>query len=650
MRLLNLMLLPLVLLLPQLAHAQSECNFAYEEQLVESTGGALQILGIDGNPATIHGNWTPIRERSLNDRIRQFGKTIGRMDVCWENGAGKTVITYCTATLMKDNKILTNFHCTHASQNSELTTLGYFPVEARLLMGFDDSLNTSDVNYYTVVLPAIKGSPVDEADAQVFRVRGNPNGKWGINDLRIAEDFAPGEAMVIIHHPAGMAKMYSSVRCNIHDSQPEAAENKIRHRCDTAGGSSGSLLLRERDLAIVGLHHKGGLTATDHRSSNEAVRISYVAGIVGLDTQLTDPNAGPVVALDPAAQAWAAVSNSTSVAVLEAFLTEYPEGIYAALATARLEEIRGDVAVSSSDGTSDNTGNAQPDLSDAQAWDLVKETDSAAVLEAFLVEYPDGLYAALAVARLEALYAPQDDDTSVSSSAGQYSCPALNGAWSVHRIPTDDTLFVRSGPGSSNPAIGELPYDADGLTGVSCGSSGWCQVTYGCISGWSFGKYIKQGRGGHDRSDYQGFYSVTGLPQSDTLNIRMGPGTEYGVVAELPPNAENIRVVDCQIEPGYNYRWCALSWGEVSGWANGRYLADSSGRSPVPQTVSSGGSCFDLWHQRNKIFDDKGYCFKSAKGKKYFDNTGCYTSNPTLTSRESRLVQRIKDEEARLGC
>jgi len=277
MRILHLLFLASALLFPQLALAQSECKFAYEERLIESTGAAFQILDLDGNPTTIKGNWTPIRARGLNDRIRKFARSIGRMDVCWENEDGKSAITYCTATLLDKNRILTNFHCTNPGEGSRLTQLGYFAVDARLLMGFEDQFETEGVSSYRVVLPARIGSPVDEADAQIFKVLGKPNIKWGETKLRVADRFDAGEAMIIVHHPAGMVKMFSSVRCNIKDSQAKAADNVIRHECDTAGGSSGSLLLRERDLAIVGLHHQGGLTAEDHRSFNQAIRFGFVA-------------------------------------------------------------------------------------------------------------------------------------------------------------------------------------------------------------------------------------------------------------------------------------------------------------------------------------------------------------------------------------
>ncbi len=72
---------------------------------------------------------------------------------------------------------------------------------------------------------------------------------------------------------------------------------------------------------------------------------------------------------------------------------------------------------------------------------------------------------------------------------------------------------------------------------------------------------------------------------------------------------------------------------------------------PPPDTSASvGQSCFDLWYARNSIFHRNGYCFKTAKGKKYFDNSSCYTSNPSLSGVDMSRVMKIKAHETAQGC
>jgi len=61
-------------------------------------------------------------------------------------------------------------------------------------------------------------------------------------------------------------------------------------------------------------------------------------------------------------------------------------------------------------------------------------------------------------------------------------------------------------------------------------------------------------------------------------------------------------------------------------------------------------SCYDLWYERNAIYDAYGYCFSTSLGRRVFDNSDCYTTNPRLSSYDRRRVNRIRREERRRGC
>ena len=61
-------------------------------------------------------------------------------------------------------------------------------------------------------------------------------------------------------------------------------------------------------------------------------------------------------------------------------------------------------------------------------------------------------------------------------------------------------------------------------------------------------------------------------------------------------------------------------------------------------------SCYDLWYERNEIFDRNGYCFSTQLGRDTFDNSDCWTKNPKLTRAEQRRVEQIRQEERRRGC
>ncbi len=229
------------------------------------------------------------------------------------------------------------------------------------------------------------------------------------------------------------------------------------------------------------------------------------------------------------------------------------------------------------------------------------------------------------------------------------SCPALDGDFGIAGVKSNSTLAVRSGPGKQYDLVAELPYNASHVSVSSCTGDNWCQVTYGCISGYASGANLERGRW-HDGVAFTGSYSVTDHPMDQKLNVRSGAGTNYTVIAELPPNALGVDVTDCQTEQGYKFRWCSLSWQGISGWAYGRYLVDEARDKPTAATTVEAKMCMKLWFQRNSIFHDNGYCFGSAKGKKYFDNASCVTSKPALNATEKSRVKSLQQTEAALGC
>ena len=64
-------------------------------------------------------------------------------------------------------------------------------------------------------------------------------------------------------------------------------------------------------------------------------------------------------------------------------------------------------------------------------------------------------------------------------------------------------------------------------------------------------------------------------------------------------------------------------------------------------------SCQSLWIERNQIYKDGGYCFKTERAIDYFGNNGCYVGNENALRLSRSDRQRI-DEIVRLerakGC
>lgn len=230
------------------------------------------------------------------------------------------------------------------------------------------------------------------------------------------------------------------------------------------------------------------------------------------------------------------------------------------------------------------------DIADQEFWETTKKRDTISAYRTYILAFSNGRFVPKAMARKQALElaaapkpAPKPAPAPRPQNGGiRTSCPALNGGSSVQNIRANDTLFVRSGGGTNYKVVGEFPFNANGVQLGSCSSSGWCAVTYGCISGYSFGKYLRRGTGGQPGSAYSGTYHVINHPLDEKLNVRGGPDTKYDVIAELPPTATGVNVSDCQVQKGFSRRWCSIQWQGISGWAYGRYLADASGRSPLP--------------------------------------------------------------------
>jgi YARHG domain len=64
-------------------------------------------------------------------------------------------------------------------------------------------------------------------------------------------------------------------------------------------------------------------------------------------------------------------------------------------------------------------------------------------------------------------------------------------------------------------------------------------------------------------------------------------------------------------------------------------------------------SCENLWFVRNRIYDENGYCFKTARAISQFDNSGCWVKNQAnvkLSSIERHNVNAIVEAEKANGC
>ena len=64
-------------------------------------------------------------------------------------------------------------------------------------------------------------------------------------------------------------------------------------------------------------------------------------------------------------------------------------------------------------------------------------------------------------------------------------------------------------------------------------------------------------------------------------------------------------------------------------------------------------SCENLWFVRNRIYDENGYCFKTARARAQFDNSDCWVrnqSNVKLSAIERHNVNAIVEAEKDNDC
>jgi adenylate cyclase len=128
---------------------------------------------------------------------------------------------------------------------------------------------------------------------------------------------------------------------------------------------------------------------------------SNEASVLASDTAAPGP--AIELAMPPAAEPpsvelvfWESIKDSLRLADYEAYLAQYPEGSFIALARTRLDEF------ASVAGTPRDPQDREVELS---FWDSVRESDNPAMLQAYLDKYPDGEFKALAEIRLGELEA-----------------------------------------------------------------------------------------------------------------------------------------------------------------------------------------------------------------------------------------------------
>lgn len=225
--------------------------------LRQSVGDAADFI------ASNKGAFEPVSELDRNDDMFVLARPIGRIDVVMRDKRNNTEIgTSCTGALLPGNHVLTNHHCLPASGD-------YEPLRASILMDYL-TLDGKGAKRFEIGVPALEADAA--LDFAIAKVRGEPATEFGVARLFPA-DIQPSQSLIIVHHPMGRPKVISRFRCLAMKDQTPGPE--LRHRCDTLGGSSGSLIYDARFQGVA-LHKEGGLDAKDASSFNSATSMAAI--------------------------------------------------------------------------------------------------------------------------------------------------------------------------------------------------------------------------------------------------------------------------------------------------------------------------------------------------------------------------------------
>ena len=151
----------------------------------------------------------------------------------------------------------------------------------------------------------------------------------------------------------------------------------------------------------------------------------------GEERAASEAAAAAATAREQEQELWQSVKDSEDPSVLGLYLDKYPDGTFTEAAAARLMQIE-----ARREATAAEAARA---VRERSQWELVKDSDDAARVAAFLGEFPDGTFASLARSRIELLgqraaqaesapSAPSSETTELASLGSQAEQPAPTAA------------------------------------------------------------------------------------------------------------------------------------------------------------------------------------------------------------------------------
>ena len=208
---------------------------------IQSAGSDLQLELSIGNYEN-----EPIINYSPGSVFAQIGRSVGRLDVLTDKG-----VFPCTAFIVSEKHILTNYHCSKGLLDNE--KIGASRIDAiQFVAGYTQTGIDEGTKKYTVIPTPVEASKT--LDYAVLEVIGDPSQEFG--KLKLAS-VSPtgGDPFWIIGHPMGEGQRISREKCKANN--PALSAGKLLHTCDTLPGNSGSPVIDAGLQQVVALHHAG---------------------------------------------------------------------------------------------------------------------------------------------------------------------------------------------------------------------------------------------------------------------------------------------------------------------------------------------------------------------------------------------------------
>lgn len=518
----------------------------------QSLGGNDDFIRAQQNAA-----FEPLADFNENEPFRQRSRPVGRLQMLIEDEDGSTGTGTCTATLVGRDLALTNYHCIpglSGTVHKALLHLGYLRQDQ------------NDVDAYSVDPKPVAAS--HDLDFALVRVSGHPGDTYGFVDLTPVR-VVPNQSLFIYHHPAGLPLRLSRFRCKAYAGDAYIG-SEFRHRCDTLGGSSGSLVL-STEFQVVALHHSGGLTGDSGSSFNTATAMDAVYERIApyLDQPaaavarqhpmpLTPPEEPEPVSLPVASEPAPAAAPSGRLA-------RVPERIGNGFLNVR----------------------SGPGVSNPVIGSIPAGASGVVVDEAACRQAPDG--------RTQKPWCPVNwrGLQGWASSSGLIlppvaTTPASDDQPFVYARIFDETpdykLNVRTGAGLDHLVVGAIPAGTEQVAvfAETCRQSDdgrtrkpWCRVRWNGLDGWAStsGLILPQDAAGAATDDQPFVYARIPDEVSDfKLNVRAGAGISHPVIGAIPGGAERVVVLveTCrQSDDGRTRKpWCQVRWNGLEGWAS----------------------------------------------------------------------------------